>query len=226
MKILLAEDEKDLSRVLTAALTHQGFSVDSVYNGRDAVEKASQEAYDLMILDIMMPEMNGIEALSQIRKSGDVTPVLMLTAKAEVEDRIIGLDAGADDYLTKPFSMGELMARVRALTRRSGSFTPTTLSMGNMTLNTEEQELTACNSIRLSGKETRLMEFFMLNAGKVLSTEELYKHAWKDEPMEDMEIVYVYISYLRQKLLSIDSNLIIFGEKDGSYILMERNRFK
>ncbi len=226
MKILLAEDEKDLSRVLTAALTHQGFSVDSVYNGRDAVEKASQEAYDLMILDIMMPEMNGIEALSQIRKSGDVTPVLMLTAKAEVEDRIIGLDAGADDYLTKPFSMGELMARVRALTRRSGSFTPTTLSMGNMTLNTEEQELTACNSIRLSGKETRLMEFFMLNAGKVLSTEELYKHAWKDEPMEDMEIVYVYISYLRQKLLSIDSNLIIFGEKDGSYILMERNGFK
>ena len=226
MKILLAEDEKDLSRVLTAALTHQGFSVDSVYNGRDAVEKASQEAYDLMILDIMMPEMNGIEALSQIRKSGDVTPVLMLTAKAEVEDRIIGLDAGADDYLTKPFSMGELMARVRALTRRSGSFTPTTLSMGNMTLNTEEQELTACNSIRLSGKETRLMEFFMLNAGKVLSTEELYKNAWKDEPMEDMEIVYVYISYLRQKLLSIDSNLIIFGEKDGSYILMERNGFK
>ena len=222
MKILLAEDEKDLSRVLSAVLTHQGYTVDTAFDGLELLKKAEASAYDLMILDIMMPKMDGIEALTLLRKRGDITPVIMLTAKAELDDRILGLDSGADDYLTKPFSMGELLARVRSLIRRTGSFTPTRLTLGNTTLNTQEQELTARNSIRISGKETKLMEFFMLNLGKELSTEMLYKHAWKDEEMPNMEIVYVYISYLRQKLLSIDSNLIIYGEKDGSYILMER----
>ena len=130
MRLLLAEDEKEMSAALVAILTHSGYEVDAVYDGQAAVDKALVQSYDCMILDIMMPKKDGVQALQEIREKGDMTPVLMLTAKAEVDDRITGLDAGADDYLTKPFAMGELLARLRSLTRRSQSFTPAKLHVG------------------------------------------------------------------------------------------------
>ena len=147
MRLLLAEDERDMSAALVAILTHSGYDVDPVYDGEAAVEMAAHNTYDCMIFDIMMPKLDGVQALQQIRESGDVTPVIMLTAKAEVSDRITGLDAGADDYLTKPFAMAELLARIRAMTRRSTSFTPQKLQSGSVALNIEEQEL-RCTNLR------------------------------------------------------------------------------
>ena len=142
MKILLAEDEKDMSSALTAILQHSGYDVDSVYDGQAAMEKALENVYDCLIFDIMMPKMSGIEALKIIRQKGNLSPVIMLTAKSEIDDRITGLDAGADDYLMKPFSVGELLARIRSLTRRNTQFSPLTLSTGSVHLNIEEQNLT------------------------------------------------------------------------------------
>ena len=155
MRILLAEDEKELSRALCAVLQHQGYETDAAYDGEEALELAFSRSYDCMVFDIMMPKLDGVTAVRRIRDSGIVTPVIMLTAKSEVDDRVEGLDAGADDYLTKPFAMKELMARLRSMTRRSKAFTPTRLSLGSVTLNTEEQELTGSNSIRLAKKESK-----------------------------------------------------------------------
>lgn len=132
MKILIAEDEKAMSDALGMVLRHFGYEVDTVPDGLAAVEKVQESAYDCMVFDVMMPRMDGVEALKRIRSSGDVTPVILLTAKAEVDDRITGLDAGADDYLTKPFAMGELLARIRSMTRRAGAFTPGRLSVGHV----------------------------------------------------------------------------------------------
>lgn len=161
MKILIAEDEKAMSDALGMVLRHFGYEVDTVPDGLAAVEKVQESAYDCMVFDVMMPRMDGVEALKRIRSSGDVTPVILLTAKAEVDDRITGLDAGADDYLTKPFAMGELMARIRSMTRRAGAFTPGRLSVGHVTLDVEEQEISCESSIRLSSKEAKLMKYFM-----------------------------------------------------------------
>lgn len=173
MRLLLAEDEKEMSAALSAILTHSGYDVDAVYDGQAAVDKALSQSYDCMIFDIMMPKKDGVQALKEIRDKGDMTPVIMLTAKAEIDDRITGLDAGADDYLTKPFAMGELLARLRSLTRRSTSFAPSKLTVGSVELDVEEQELACCNSIRLANKETKLMKFFMANVGKALSTAQI-----------------------------------------------------
>lgn len=219
MKILLAEDEQEMSRALVAVLTHTGYKVDAVYDGEEAVRMASENAYDCMIFDIMMPKKDGVTAVTEIRATGDVTPVIMLTAKAEVDDRITGLDAGADDYLTKPFAMKELLARIRSMTRRSTAFTPTKLQVSDVTLNTEEQELSSHNSIRLATKESKLMEFLMLNSGKDLSTEDIYRHVWSDDPDAEIGLVWVYISYLRQKLKSINASVEIVGEEGGSFRL-------
>ncbi len=219
MKVLLAEDEEELSRALVAVLKHEKIETDAVFNGKEALEKAEGSTYDCMIFDVMMPVMDGITALKQLRAKGNLTPVIMLTAKSEIDDRVEGLDAGADDYLTKPFAMKELLARLRSMTRRKDSFTPTTITLGSVTLDTEEQELSAKNAIRLAGKETRLMEYFMLNSGKELSTENLFSHVWKDESEADMEIVWVYISYLRQKLMAINADIGIEGDKGGSFVL-------
>ena len=219
MRVLLAEDEEELSRALCAVLKHEGMEVDAVYNGQDAMEKAESSTYDCMIFDVMMPVMDGITALKSIRAEGNLTPVIMLTAKSEIDDRVEGLDAGADDYLTKPFAMKELLARLRSMTRRQESFTPTTLSLGCVTLDTKEQELSGKNAIRLANKETRLMEYLMLNAGKELSTDNIFLHIWKDEEDAEKEIVWVYISYLRQKLMSINADIGIEGDKGGSFVL-------
>ena len=222
MRLLLAEDEKDMADVLLAIFKHQGFEADWAENGAIAVDLAQKKNYDCMIFDIMMPVKDGITALKELREAGDVTPVIMLTAKSEVDDRITGLDSGADDYLTKPFAIGELLARIRSLTRRNKDFTPTILSAGSTSLDTEEQELSAHNSIRLSGKETRLMKLFMLNENKELSTSYLFQKIWSGEEGVDESVVWIYISYLREKLSAINSDLSIFGEEGQSFRLALR----
>ena len=222
MRLLLAEDEKDMADVLLAIFKHQGFEADWAENGAIAVDLAQKKNYDCMIFDIMMPVKDGITALKEHREAGDVTPVIMLTAKSEVDDRITGLDSGADDYLTKPFAIGELLARIRSLTRRNKDFTPTILSAGSTSLDTEEQELSAHNSIRLSGKETKLMKLFMLNENKELSTSYLFQKIWSGEEGVDESVVWIYISYLREKLSAINSDLSIFGEEGQSFRLALR----
>ncbi|KAB1977809.1 response regulator transcription factor [Lactobacillus crispatus] len=221
MKILVAEDEPQLLRVLTVAMEHAGYDVDPVDNGLKAVEHAKENSYDVIMLDIMMPVMDGITALKKIRESGDKTYILMLTAKAEVDDRVTGLDSGADDYLTKPFSLKELLARLRSKERREDDFTPNKLELGDVTLNVSKQELVSHNSIRLSGTETQLMNYFLLNQNKELSTEELLNHVWKNDIDANADVVWIYVSYLRQKLQSIQSSVRIEGDKGGSYKLVK-----
>ncbi len=218
-KILLAEDEKELQKAEVTVLELSGYEVDAVNNGKEAVEAAKTNIYDCMVIDIMMPVMDGIEALTAIRASGNVTPVILLTAKSEVDDRITGLDAGADDYLTKPFAMKELLARIRSMTRRKETYTPTKLTIGNVTLNTEQQEISVENAIRLANKESKLMAFLMLNTGKDISTLEILNHVWQGDSEADTEIVWIYISYLRKKLESIDADVVIIGEKNQNYTL-------
>ena len=222
MKILLAEDELQLARVLETAMTHEGYEVDTVHDGQQVVEQAKQRAYDLMILDIMMPVKTGIEALKEIRQSGNTTQVIMLTAMSEVDDRVTGLDAGADDYLTKPFSLKELMARLRSMSRRAAAFTPNLLQVGQTSLNVGEHELVSCNSIRLAGKESKMMEFLMLNSGKKLTTQEIFQHVWNHEQDDEVDegFVWIYISYLRQKLKAIKADVAIEGEENGSFSLV------
>ncbi len=222
MKLLLAEDERELSRAVCAVLQHFGYETDAAYDGEEAAALAGRNSYDCILLDIMMPKKDGIAVLQELRQSGNVTPVILLTAKSQVEDRVDGLDAGADDYLTKPFAVKELVARVNSLLRRAGSYTPTRLALGNVQLNTEEQELSAVNSVRLSRKEAQLMQLFLLNQGKYFTTGDLYERIWHDEPEGSSELVWVYISYLRQKLSAIAADLQIEGEKDGSFRLLTR----
>lgn len=220
MRILLAEEEHQLSHVVVTALTSQGYSVDPVYNGQEAVDHAKQNAYDLMILDIMMPVKTGLEALREIRATGDRTYVMMLTAMAEIDDKVTGLDAGADDYLTKPFSLKELLARVRSLDRRNGSLDRDVLTFADLTLDDNEQTLSAHNSISLTNKETRLLQYMILNADKQLTVADLLNHTWDDDDESaDEEDVWFTISYLRQKIKSVNSKVVIDGEKGGPFTL-------
>ena len=221
MRILLAEDEQQLARVVMTALAHEGYQVDWAKDGQQAVQLAQQTVYDLMILDIMMPVMNGIEALKEIRASGHTNHVIMLTAMAEVDDRVTGLDAGADDYLTKPFSLKELLARLRSMSRRVDHYEAPQLALGNTQLKLEEMEVSANNAIRLAGKEAKLLALLMKNPGKALSQTYIYDHVWADEPgPADYELVNVSLAYLVQKLLSIRSNLQIVGQPSGPYQLL------
>ncbi|WP_311408689.1 response regulator transcription factor [Liquorilactobacillus uvarum] len=223
MRILLAEDEKELSRVLVTAMRSIGYTVDPVYNGLEAVEKANQGVYDLMIFDIMMPVMTGIEALKKIRSAGDQTYVIMLTAMSEIDDKVTGLDAGADDYITKPFSLKELLARLRSLERRSEDYTNDVLKFGDITLDSSEQRLESFNSISLSAKETKLLNLFILNANKKINSDILIEHVWDSEDDIDRDTLWIYISYLRQKLQSVNAHVEIHGEKGGPYQLINTN---
>ena len=220
MNILLAEDEKDLSRALSAILTHNKYTVTAVYNGRDAVDKALEGTYDCMIFDIMMPIMDGITALKKLREEGINTPVLFLTAKSEMDDKVAGLDAGADDYLTKPFAMVELLARIRSLTRRNADYAPKEFKYGNVVLDKINQELKSENTVRLAPQEAKLMEFLMVNGGKELDTDEIFANVWKDEQDVDISVVWLYISYLRNKLKAIDADIEIIGEENTSFTLV------
>ena len=222
MRLLLAEDEKELSKALCAILKHNNYSVDAVFNGQDALDYGLCENYDGIILDIMMPKKNGLEVLKELRAQGVSTPVLILTAKAEVDDRILGLDMGADDYLTKPFSMGELLARIRAITRRKSEFSPNLLSSGNLSLNRETFELsTENNSIRLGNKEFQMMEMLMSNPGRLISTEQFMERIWGYETEAEINVVWVYISYLRKKLLNLGAKLEIKAVRGVGYTLEE-----
>ena len=176
MRILLAEDEEQLARVLKLAMEKAGYTVDQVADGQSAVDLAKENAYDVMILDIMMPVKTGLEALKEIRASGDRTYVMMLTAMAEVDDKVTGLDAGADDYMTKPFSLKELLARLRSLERRNDELDKDVLQFGDLTVDTNEQTLVSNNSISLTSKEARLLQYMILNANKDLSVDDLLNH--------------------------------------------------
>ncbi|MBE6786400.1 MAG: response regulator transcription factor [Ruminococcaceae bacterium] len=223
MRLLLAEDEKELSKALCAVLKHNNYSVDAVYNGQDALDYGLCENYDGIILDLMMPKMNGLDVLKKLRESSVATPVIILTAKSELEDKITGLDAGADDYLTKPFAMGELLARLRALTRRKSEFSPNLLSFGNVSLNRENYELCVGEeAMRLGNKEFQMMEMLLSNAGRLISTEQFMEHIWGYETEAEINVVWVYISYLRKKLSSLKADIEIKAVRGVGYTLEEK----
>lgn len=222
MRILLAEDEKELSNALVAILKHNNYSVDAVYDGAEALDFGLSANYDGIILDIMMPKMNGLEVLENLRKKGIHTPILMLTAKSEIEDRIKGLDKGADDYLSKPFAMGELLARVRAMTRRKSEFTPNLIEIGNISLNKETYELSNNKAtLRLSNKEYQMLEMLMNNPKRLISTEQFMERIWGYDAEAEINVVWVYISYLRKKLDSLDSSMKIKAVRGVGYTLEE-----
>jgi len=218
-RILIVDDEQMIREVVREYALINGYEVAEASDGLEALELVEKEDFDCVILDIMMPKIDGIEALKRIRDSGDMTPVIMLTAKSEVEDRIMGLDAGADDYLAKPFAMGELLARIRSMTRRMGEFTPTKLKKGDVELDVAEQELSCTSSVRLSSKETKLLSYLMMNEGKTISTDELFRYVWSDEADMDIGIVWMYISYLREKIEAVHGNIRIAGEKNSDFRL-------
>lgn len=220
MKLLLAEDTKDLNRAVSAILVHDGFEVDSTFDGEEALEHIKNNTYDGIILDIMMPKMDGLEVLRELRNLNIMTPVMLLTAKAEVDDRVNGLDAGADDYLTKPFAMKELLARIRAMTRRKSDYTQKQLTFSDVTLSSGNFELKCENTVSLSNKEFELMQLLILNAGKDLDNNYIIERVWPDNEKADENIVYLYISYLRGKLESVASRTRIVGDKGGSYCLV------
>ncbi|MCT3456864.1 DNA-binding response regulator [Limosilactobacillus fermentum] len=221
MNILLVEDEKQLSRALVTAMQATGYHVDPAYNGQEAVDLAGQRAYDVIILDIMMPKLNGIEALKQLRQTGNKTYVIMLTAMAEIDDKVTGLDAGADDYLTKPFSLKELLARLRSLERRSEDYQEDVLNFADITLDNDEQRLESHNSISLSGKETKLLAYLMKNPGKAIESSILLDQGWDKDDEADETDLWIYISYLRQKLQAVNAHVTIVGEKDGPFTLSQ-----
>jgi DNA-binding response OmpR family regulator len=222
MRILLAEDEKEMSNALVAILKHNNYSVDAVYDGADALDYGLSDNYDVLLLDIMMPKMSGLEVLQKLREKGIHTPILMLTAKAEIEDRIQGLDMGADDYLSKPFAMGELLARVRAMSRRKSEFTPNLIELGNIKLNKENYELSSdTSSLRLGNKEFQMLEMLMNNPKRLISTEQFMERIWGYDAEAEISVVWVYISYLRKKLASLDANIKIKAVRGVGYSLEE-----
>ncbi len=220
MRLLLAEDEKDLSKALVAILEHNHYSVDAVYDGIEALEYLESENYDGVILDIMMPKMDGITVLKTIRQKGNSVPVLMLTAKAEVDDRVLGLDSGADDYLGKPFNTKELLARIRSVTRRKTDSTSVILRMGNISLNCSNFELSSPNhSIRLSNKEFQMLELMLANPGQLISTERFMEKIWGYDSDAEINVVWVYISYLRKKLARLEADIKIKATRNLGYSL-------
>ena len=222
MKLLYAEDERAMSEAVTDVLTYAKYSVDAVYDGADALDYARNEEYDGIILDVMMPKMSGLEVLRQLRAEGSRTPVLLLTAKSEVEDRIQGLDLGADDYLPKPSAMGELLARVRATLRRRARLTPTVLRCGARALTQQTAELRFARQDQVPPQlEYKLMELLMLNRGRCLSTEDMLVKVWGYDTEADLGVVWVYLSYLRKRLAALGSAVEIKARRGIGYMLEE-----
>lgn len=220
MKLLYAEDERSLSEAVVDVLEYHKYKVDAVYDGQDALDYAENDQYDGIILDVMMPRRSGFEVLQTLRAKGDRTPILLLTAKAEVEDRIQGLDLGADDYLPKPFAMGELLARIRAMLRRREEFTPDLLTMGNLSLDRQSYNLCVGeNRMLLPKLEFQMMELFLLNRGIYLSTEDILVKVWGYDTDAEIGIVWVYISYLRKKLASLGANVSLKAKRGIGYTL-------
>ncbi len=221
MRILLAEDEKALSRVLVTIFKKNNYSIDAVYDGEDALEYLRSGNYDAAVLDIMMPKKDGISVLKEIRADGSQIPILMLTAKAEIDDRVLGLDSGANDYLPKPFDTKELLARIRAMTRNQAA-ADTKLSMGNISLDRATFELSSPDgSFRLANKEFQMMEFLLSNPGHVISTERFMEKIWGYDTEAEVNVVWVYISYLRRKLSALHANIQIKSFRNAGYSLEE-----
>jgi len=220
MKILFAEDEHDLRDVVTAYLELQGHTVTAVENGQQALRAAMSDAFDAILMDVMMPVMDGLTAMRAIRESGNTMPALFLTAKGEVSDRVEGLDAGADDYLTKPFALEELNARLRALDRRRRDYRVRILSFGSLQLDTEASELRARNAIGLSQKEVRLLCCLLSNTDRYISADELLREVWPGESAGE-ETVIMYISFLGDKMKSIQADAFIEADRERGFRLRE-----
>ena len=220
MRLLLAEDERILSDALVEVLTHNNYSVDAVYNGQDAIDYLLAGDYDAAILDIMMPKKDGITVLKELRSAGFATPVIMLTAKSQIEDRVEGLDSGADDYLTKPFAMAELLARVRAISRRQPELTGTDLKFRDLKLDRADYSLAGPEGqIRLANKEFQIMEMLMANSGQVISTERFMERVWGYDSETEINVVWVNISGLRKKIASLGAHVQIKAARGVGYIL-------
>ena len=221
MRILLAEDERSLSRAVIALLEKNNYSADAVYDGQEALEYLEAGNYDALILDLMMPKMDGLTVLRTLREQGNPIPVLILTAKSEVDDKVLGLDTGANDYLTKPFSTQELMARIRAMTRsQTGGQVTSRLTFGNITLNQATFELSSpAGSFRLANKEFQMMEMLMRNPRQIIPTERFLERIWGYDSEVELSVVWVYISYLRKKLSALRSNIQIKVTRNAGYSL-------
>ncbi len=222
MRLLLAEDERALSKALAAILERSNYSVDTVYDGEAALEYLAADNYDGVILDIMMPKKDGITVLKELRSRGSKIPVLILTAKSEVDDKVLGLDSGANDYLTKPFHSRELLARIRAMTRTQSSQTSSVLQMGNITLDQRTYELSSpTGSFRLANREFQILELLMQNPGNLISAERLMEKIWGYDSETEISVVWVYISYLRKKLSALGANIQIRATRNVGYCLEE-----
>lgn len=221
MRILLAEDERSLSRAVIALLEKNNYSADAVYDGQEALEYLEAGNYDALILDLMMPKMDGMTVLRTLRERGNPIPVLILTAKSEVDDKVLGLDTGANDYLTKPFSTQELMARIRAMTRsQSGGQVTSRLTFGNITLDQATFEFSSpTGSFRLANKEFQMMELLMRNPRQLIPTERFLERIWGYDSDVELSVVWVYISYLRKKLSALRANIQIKVTRNAGYSL-------
>ncbi len=222
MRILLAEDERSLSKAVKAILTKNNYSVDTVYDGEEAVLYALTSEYDLIIMDIMMPKKDGILALKELRSKGRNVPVLMLTARSEIDDKVEGLDSGANDYMTKPFAAKELLARIRVLTRQNSSSNDNILRFGNLTLDRGSFELSSPKGrYRLAGKEFQMMEMLMMNHGILISTERFMDKIWGLDSEADISTAWTYISFLRKKLAALGADVRIKAIRNAGYTLEE-----
>lgn len=223
MRLLIAEDELDLAEALTVFFEKNQFSVDAVHNGQDAYDYALSGDYDAIILDVMMPKMNGIEVLQRLRKEGVQVPIMMLTAKGQTDDRIAGFNAGADDYLPKPFDPDELVCRVRAMLRRGGEYKPTLLTFGDLSLDADSG-LISCGqeSSRLSGREFQIMEMFMRSPKMVFSADRIMEKIWGWDNEAEINVVWVNISNLRKKLKALGSTVSIYANRGLGYVLEDK----
>ncbi len=220
MRLLLAEDERSLAKAVGAILEKNNFSVDIVYDGADALDYLRAGNYDGAVLDIMMPKMSGIEVLKTIRAEGNMLPVLLLTAKSEIDDKVEGLDSGANDYLTKPFNSKELLARIRAMTRTQAAQGSSELKIGNITLDRATFELSSpSGSFRLANKEFQMLETLMANPHSLISTERFLEKIWGYDTEAEINVVWVYISYLRKKLTALNANVQIKATRNAGYSL-------
>lgn len=219
MRILLAEDERSLSRVLVAIFQKNNYSVDAVYDGEDALAYLQSGSYDVAVLDIMMPKMDGITVLKKVRSTGSQLPILMLTAKSDVDDKVLGLDSGANDYLAKPFDTKELLARIRSITRNQAT-ADNKLRMGNISLDRATFELSSpAGSFRLANKEFQMIEFLMSNPHHIISAERFMEKIWGCDSDAEINVVWVYISYLRKKLSALHADIQIKASRNAGYSL-------
>ena len=224
MRLLYAEDEEDLNKVVTKKLTEEGFSVDSCFDGREAIDNVQFTEYDAAILDIMMPHADGFAVLKELRKLKKNTPVLFLTARDSIEDRVTGLDSGANDYLVKPFSFEELLARIRVLTREKHNLTENILSIGDLELNLSSHIVTRGGTeISLTSKEYQLLEYLLYNKEKVLSREKIENHIWNYNYEGGTNVIDVYIRYLRKKIDDGFPTKLIHTVRGAGYVIREEN---